>query len=63
MTFSCPDTGYVATRDHEIDDVEVHLALRLGKRECQAGFRPAEFHTMLSHLPSVSGLHVTGAGE
>lgn len=63
VTFSCLDTDYVATRDHELDDVEVHLWLRLGKRERRGGYRPAEFHTILSQLPSVSGLHVTGADE
>ncbi|WP_250305397.1 MULTISPECIES: hypothetical protein [unclassified Streptomyces] len=63
VTFSCQDTGYIATRDHAIDDVEVHLALRLGKRERKARYQPAEFYTILSQLPSVSGLHVTGADQ
>ncbi|MGP3691056.1 hypothetical protein ACTVZO_41390 [Streptomyces sp. IBSNAI002] len=61
VTFTCLDTGYIATRDHEIDDVEVHLGLRLAKAARKAEYRPAEFHTILSQLPSVSGLHVTGA--
>ncbi|MER6116211.1 hypothetical protein [Streptomyces sp. NPDC001743] len=63
VTFSCLDTGYIATRDHDIADVEVHLVLRLGKKERKARYRPAEFYTILSRLPSVSGLHVTGADQ
>ncbi|WP_030230168.1 hypothetical protein [Streptomyces sp. NRRL S-350] len=63
VTFSCLDSGYIATRDHDIDDVEVYLVLRLGKKERKAEYRPAEFYTILSRLPSVSGLHVTGADQ
>ncbi|WP_439681531.1 hypothetical protein [Embleya sp. MST-111070] len=61
VTYSCLDAGYIATRDHEIDDVEVYLRVRLGMAGRKAGYRPAEFYTILSRLPSVSGLHVTGA--
>lgn len=63
VTFSCLDTGYIATRDYETDYVRVVLALRLGEREREAGCRPAECHAILSELPSVSALHVSGAYE
>ncbi|MFI6688417.1 hypothetical protein [Streptomyces sp. NPDC050485] len=63
VTFASLDSDYIATRDPKIDDVEVHLALRLSKAARKGRYRPSEFYTILSQLPSVSGLYVTGADQ
>jgi hypothetical protein len=62
VRYKCPDAGYLATRDDTVPTVEVDLWLRLSKRSRQCRYSPGEFHSLLSELPCVCDLFVTGIG-
>ncbi|MGW5928807.1 hypothetical protein ACWF2L_21540 [Streptomyces anulatus] len=63
VQYSCMDAGYIATTDHEASPVKIDLWLRLTKATRQGKYTPPEFHSMLSELPSVTDLYVTGLSE
>ncbi|MCM2430935.1 hypothetical protein [Streptomyces sp. RKAG337] len=63
VRYKCTDADYIASRDHPVAPVEVELRLKLNKATRQARHAPQEFHEILSALPSVSELSVTGAGH
>ncbi|MBV9025905.1 MAG: hypothetical protein JO362_19435 [Streptomycetaceae bacterium] len=61
--YVCSDTEYIASRDYPVRPVEVELQLKLSKHTRRCRRTPQEFHTILSALPSVTDLHVTGAEQ
>ncbi|MFG3403658.1 hypothetical protein [Streptomyces sp. NPDC048142] len=63
VQYSCMDAGYIATRDHEEFPVKIDLWLRLTKATRQGKYELQEFHSILSELPSVTDLCVTGLWE
>lgn len=60
VQYSCMDIGHIVASDHEEPPVKIDLWLRLTKATREGRYAPHEFHSILSELPSVSNLCVTG---
>ena len=63
VRYVCWDAEYIASRDYPIRPVEVELRLKLSKHTHRCRHSPREFHAILSELPSITELHVTGADQ
>ncbi|MFJ9574496.1 hypothetical protein [Streptomyces bacillaris] len=61
VRYKCVDAETLDVSPDETPAVAADLWLRLTKRTRKNRYTPQETHLILSNLPSVSGLHVTGA--